>query len=154
MKTQYVGVIFQGTREHTANPAVQYFKDSIGVNVGDDVIIRWKCNDLLIAKVIVVTPIEPLTYVEDNYIVSKVDKTDERKRRQYINNKLKANELLQKVVDSCLQKMPVHDAARTLLCSITNSALKENDPLWQTYFEAERLQKEVSQYEEEYGICE
>lgn len=154
MKTQYVGVIFQHERECKGDPTVRYFKDSIGVNIGDDVVIRWKCNQLLIAKVCVVTPIEPLTYVEDNYIVSKVDHTDECKRRQYLINKNNVDEFFQKVVDRCLQKMPVHDAARTLIYSITNRAHKENDPLWQLYFDAERLQKEVSQYEEEYGICE
>ena len=156
MKTQFVGVIFKNDLKQLNNqgePKVYYFKDNLGSTIGDEVVVR--CNDgrLAVVQVIVVSAEEPLLDRKPNaYTVSKVDNTDELKRRAYYENKQRVSQIFNNVVRECLNRLPPQDAARTLLCSLKDTSSTENKPLWDMYFEAEKLVEATKNYEKEYDI--
>lgn len=158
MKTQYVGVIFTNDIGAYADlkGKTYYFKDNIGSTVGDEVVVRCASGRLAIVEVVTVSDIAPSEKLLNGKpfcsTLCKVDKTEEEKRKKYLENKEAAKTLCAHAINMVSSRLSVEDIARTLLC-----AASQDDPVvkeaWNDYLEAKELQKEIEAYEEEYGIC-
>lgn len=158
MKTQYVGVIFTNDIGAYADlkGKTYYFKDNIGSTVGDEVVVRCTSGRLAVVEVVTVSdvaPSEKLLNGKPLYsTLCKVDKSEEEKRKKYLENKQRRVALYTEVIRT-MSKRPLEDAARTFLCSAAGQDAAEIKEAWDKYFEAEKLQKEIESYEEEYGLC-
>ena len=157
MKTQYVGVIFTNDIQPGANAKTYYFKDNTGAAVGDELVVRLATGRLAVVEVVTVSDVAPSEKITLGHQLSptlcKVDKSEEEKRKKYLENKETAKALYTHAIDLVSAHLPIEDFARAAVC-----AADPKDPFtpeaWQDYLEAEKLLKEVKDYEEEYGICE
>lgn len=158
MKTQYVGVIFTNDIGAYADlkGKTYYFKDNIGSTVGDEVVVRCTSGRLAVVEVVTVSdvaPSEKLLNGKPLYsTLCKVDKSEEEKRKKYLENKQRMVALYTEVIRTT-SKRPLEDVARTLLCAAAGQDAAEIKEAWDKYFEAEKLQKEIESYKEEYGLC-
>lgn len=155
MKTQYVGVIFTNDIRPGTSAKTYYFKDNTGAKVGDELVVRCSTGRLTVVEVVTVSDVAPAEILLDGHRLSatlcKVDKSEEEKYKQYQANKHSAHRMFEDIITECISKMNVHDAARTLLCSLP---IEESASIWEIFFKAEKRLKEVESYEKEYGICE
>lgn len=158
MKTQYVGVIFTNDIQPGANAKTYYFKDNTGAAVGDELVVRLSTGRLAVVEVVTVSDIAPSEKLTLGHRLSptlcKVDKSEEEKRKKYLENKQYSEALYTEVIRTATKTCPLKDIARTLLCTAADQDADEIKEAWGKYFEAEKLQKEIEAYEEEYGICE
>ena len=160
MKTQYVGVIFTNDIGAYADlkGKTYYFKDNIGSTVGDEVVVRCTSGRLAVVEVVTVSDVAPSEKLLNGKplcsTLCKVDKSEEEKRKKYLENKQYSEALYTEVIRTATKTCPLKDVARTLLCTAADQDAYEIKEAWGKYFEAEKLQKEIENYEEEYGICE
>lgn len=158
MKTQYVGVIFTNDIGAYADlkGKTYYFKDNIGSTVGDEVVVRCTSGRLAIVEVVTVSDVAPSEKLLNGKLLCstlcKVDKSEEEKRKKYLENKQRMAALYTEVIRTTSNR-PLEDVARSLLCAATNQTSPEIKEAWDKFFEAEHLQKETEAYEEEYGLC-
>lgn len=156
MKTQYVGVIFTNDIQSGANAKTYYFRDNTGAAVGDELVVRLSTGRLAVVEVVTVSDVEPSEKLTLGHRLSptlcKVDKSEEEKRKKYLENKESAKALYSHAINMVSSRLPIEDLARTLLCAADQTDQTTKNA-WQDYFEAEKLLKEVKDYEEEYGIC-
>lgn len=158
MKTQYVGVIFTNDIGAYADlkGKTYYFKDNIGSTVGDEVVVRCTSGKLAVVEVVTVSDIAPSEKLLNGKLLCstlcKVDKSEEEKRKKYLENKKSAKTLYSHAINLVSACLPIEILARTFIC-----AANQDDPAvknaWQDYLEAEKLLKEVKDYEEAYGLC-
>lgn len=158
MKTQYVGVIFTNDIQPGANAKTYYFKDNTGAAVGDELVVRLATGRLAVVEVVTVSDVEPSEKLTLGHQLSptlcKVDKSEEEKRKEYLENKQYSEALYTEVIRTATKTCPLKDVARILLCTAADQDAYEIKEAWGKYFEADKLQKEIEAYEEEYGICE
>lgn len=159
MKTQYVGVIFTNDIQPGANAKTYYFRDNTGAAVGDELVVRLSTGRLAVVEVVTVSDVAPSEKLTLGHQLSptlcKVDKSEEEKRKKYLENKQYSEALYTEVIRTTTKTCPLKDVARALLCAAAaGQDADEIKEAWDKYFEAEKLQKETEDYEEEYGICE
>lgn len=158
MKTQYVGVIFTNDIQPGANVKTYYFRDNTGAAVGDELVVRLSTGRLAVVEVVTVSDVAPSERLLGAHQLSstlcKVDKSEEEKRKKYLENKQYSEALYTEVIRTATKTSPLKDVARTLLCAAAGQDADEIKEAWDKYFEAEKLQKEIEDYEKEYGICE
>lgn len=158
MKTQYVGVIFTNDIGAYADlkGKTYYFKDNIGSTVGDEVVVRCTSGRLAIVEVVTVSDVAPSEKLLNGKplcsTLCKVDKSEEEKRKKYLENKQRRAALYTEVIRTTSNR-PLEDVARALLCAAASQDAAEIKEAWDKYFEAVKLQKEIEAYEEEYGLC-
>lgn len=158
MKTQYVGVIFTNDIQPGANAKTYYFRDNTGAAVGDELVVRLSTGRLAVVEVVTVSDVAPSEKITLGHQLSptlcKVDKSEEEKRKKYLENKQYSEALYTEVIRTATKTCPLKDVAWTLLCTATDQGADEIKEAWGKYFEVEKLQKEIESYEKEYGICE